>query len=122
MWFDPLNHGRNKAWLEEEKLSRASRARAELLSDEYPKADTGVAVRMKSRGFGWEDGKITDVLQDDRVTGLWESGAITTILERKVALALNATHVFHGMNKLGVPEDSEERRTDASRKHPPQPQ
>ena len=77
-WFNPLNHGRNKAWLEEEKLSRASRARAELLPGEHPKAGTGVAVRMKSRGFGWGDGEITDVHPDDRVTVLWESGAATT--------------------------------------------
>ena len=55
----------------------------------------------------WLGGReITDVLPDGRATVLWGSGAITTILERKVAMALKVAHVFYGMNPLGVPNDS----------------
>ena len=121
MWYNTQNHERNKAWLEEEKLPRASRARAELLSGEHPKAGAGVAVRMYFRGLGWEDEEITDVLPDGRAKVLWGSGTITTILKRKVAPALNAAHVFHGMNSLGVPKiqkKDERTRIENSRRSP----
>ena len=102
MWCSSLDHDTNKAWLAD-KLSRTSRVCTETPTDGHPQAAAGVAVRMYSLGFGWEDGEIVYVLPGGRASIRWESGAVTTTPDRKIAKALEAASTPRKKNPPEIP-------------------
>ena len=112
MWFNPLDHRGNKAWLDDEKLSRRAPTSPTPAPNEPPVASVGTALRMENPGYGWEDGKILRVLPDGRASVQGGSGPRAAVPKRKVARALRVAHIFLGMNPAGVSRDQEGQRTD----------
>ena len=104
MWYNPLNHEENRAWAAADRLSRDSSAHAIPEADDEPKAEGGAAVRVFSKGYGWEMGKIMHILPDGGAKIMWESGAISTLIMRKIAGALQEAGKYKKNESTGRPK------------------